>query len=59
MTGRLDRMDGQASTEYLMVLVFFVVVLIVVAIDPPPVQQLITSIKSFFAAYSFAISLTP
>jgi Flp pilus assembly pilin Flp len=49
---------GQASTEYLVVLVFMVVVLIVATLDPSPVAALAAAIKTFFAAYSYAISLT-
>lgn len=50
---------GQASTEYLLVLAFCVVVLIVGTFGPAPVQEVIQAIKDYFAAYSYAISVTP
>jgi Flp pilus assembly pilin Flp len=50
---------GQASTEYVVVLAFCVITLIVLAQDPSPVRQLVEAIKDYFAAYSYAISLTP
>lgn len=50
---------GQASTEYLVVLAFCVIVLIVSALGPAPVVELVQAIKDYFAAYSYAISVTP
>jgi len=58
VTARL-RGRGQASTEYLVVLALCVVVLVVGAVGPSPVMEVIQSIKDFFAAYSYAISVTP
>lgn len=52
-------MRGQASTEYLVVLAFCVVVLVVSAFGPAPVVEVIQAIKDYFAAYSYAISVTP
>ncbi|MFC0253900.1 hypothetical protein [Massilia consociata] len=50
---------GQASTEYLVVLVLCVVVLVASALGASPVQELIQAVKNYFAAYSYAISVTP
>ncbi|HEY3598003.1 MAG TPA: hypothetical protein VGL08_10900 [Paraburkholderia sp.] len=50
------RERGQASAEYLVV-TFVVVVALLGAADIPAVSQLIAAFKSFFSAYSFALSL--
>lgn len=50
---------GQAMTEYLVVAVFCVLALTLIALGPAPVIELLDAIKSFFAAYSYAISVTP
>jgi hypothetical protein len=52
-------MQGQAMTEYLVVAVWCVIVLVVVALGPSPILELVDSIKKFFSAYSYAISITP
>lgn len=49
---------GQASTEYLVVLAFCVLVLVVSAVGPAPVTELLQAIKDYFAAYSYAISVS-
>lgn len=55
--GRHQR--GQAMTEYLAIGVFFIVAIAGVALEPSPIIELLASIKKFFAAYSYAISITP
>lgn len=50
---------GQASTEYLVVLALCVVGLGVAVLGPAPFVELLQSIRDFFAAYSYAISVTP
>lgn len=50
---------GQASTEYLVVLAFCVLVLVASVLGPAPVVELVQAIKDYFAAYSYAISVTP
>lgn len=50
---------GQAGTEYLVVLACCVVALFAAALEPAPIHALLAAIRGFFAAYSFAISLTP
>jgi hypothetical protein len=50
---------GQAATEYLVVLACCVIGLFAAAAEPAPIHALLAAIKGFFAAYSFAISLTP
>ena len=50
---------GQAMTEYVIVIVFCILVLIVgTAGDPSPMDRLITAIKDFYAAFSYAISVS-
>ncbi|MDN4060555.1 hypothetical protein QPK31_20295 [Massilia sp. YIM B02769] len=55
----MKHMQGQASSEYLLVLALCVVVLVMSALGPSPVQEVIQAIKDYFAAYSYAISVTP
>lgn len=50
---------GQAMTEYLVVTIFCVLALTLVVLGPAPVVELADAIKSFFSAYSYAISVTP
>lgn len=52
------RQQGQAMTEYLVVAVFCLLLLVAIALGPSPIQEMITAIKKYFSAYSFAISLT-
>lgn len=55
----LARRAGQASTEYVVVLASTAAVLILSSLgDPSPMQQLIDAIKSFYTAFSYAISLS-
>jgi hypothetical protein len=53
---RLTRERGQASVEYLVVASVFVAALLF-GKDLPPVIELIAAFKSYFGAYSFALSL--
>ncbi len=48
---------GQAAVEYAIVL--GMLVLVVVAVEPSVIQELIDAIKTFFRAFSWAISVTP
>lgn len=50
---------GQASTEYIVVLAFCVMALVLTMLGPAPVLELVQAIKDYFAAYSYAISVTP
>lgn len=53
------RQRGQAMTEYLVVGAFCLMVLVLVSLGPAPILELIASIKKFFSAYSYAISVPP
>ncbi len=53
------RQHGQAMTEYLVIGAFCLLVLVVAIQGPAPILDLIASLKKFFAAYSYAISITP
>lgn len=50
---------GQAMVEYIVVTLAVVVVLLVATAEGSVVMQLNEAIRSFFRAYSFAISITP
>lgn len=54
----LRRARGQAMTEYTIVLLLTVIVLILSADDGGPVQQLLDSIKSAYAAFSYVLSFS-
>jgi len=57
-TTRRSRQIGQAYAEYLVVTAALISILLMAAGDTvAPFTALITSFKSFFSAYSFAISL--
>lgn len=50
---------GQAMTEYLIVLSFTVAVLILSSLGKPsPIDMLMDALKSFYAAFSYAISVS-
>jgi Flp pilus assembly pilin Flp len=51
---------GQAMTEYAVVATLAALVLIWSTLGPPPtpIDQLLTAIKGFYKAFSFAISLS-
>jgi hypothetical protein len=53
---RPPRQYGQASAEYLVVACALVLALLYGA-ELPPVAALIAAFKSYFSAYSFALSL--
>jgi Flp pilus assembly pilin Flp len=50
------RQQGQAMTEYTVVLLFVVVGLILSSIEPSPVQALVDALKSAWTAFSYVIS---
>ena len=50
---------GQAMTEYLVIGAFCLMVLVLVSLGPAPIVELVSAIKKFFSAYSYAISITP
>jgi hypothetical protein len=51
---------GQATTEYAIVLAFTAVILVLSTLgDPSPMQMLADALKSFYSAYSYAISVSP
>ena len=52
------RFGGQAMTEYVIVVAFVAVFLILSSLDPSPIQELLDAIKSFYSAYSYAISIS-
>jgi len=52
------RQSGQAMTEYLVIGAFCIMILVVAALGPSPILEMIDAIKQFFAAYSYAISIT-
>jgi Flp pilus assembly pilin Flp len=52
-----DRARGQAAVEYLVVLGLTTLVIVVATVDPSVLDQLIAAVKSFFKAFSFALSI--
>lgn len=48
---------GQAAVEYTVVLVLVTIVLITIAAEPKAIDELIAAAKSFFKAFSFALSI--
>lgn len=48
---------GQAAVEYLVVLGLTTLVLVVISVDPTAIDELLTAVKSFFKAFSFALSI--
>jgi hypothetical protein len=53
------RQRGQAMTEYLIIGAFCVMAVVVIALGPSPIVELVAAIKTYFSAYSYAISITP
>ncbi len=52
------RCRGQAMTEYIIVVAFTAVILILSSLgDPSPIKMLADAIKSFYKAFSYAISV--
>lgn len=52
------RARGQAITEYAVIVAFCVIVLILATANPSPIKELLDAIKSFYAAYSYVISIS-
>ena len=52
-----SRCRGQAAVEYAVVLALTTIVLIAAVAEPDVIDQLLAAIKSFFKAFSFALSL--
>lgn len=50
---------GQAMVEYIVVTLMVVIVLLAASADGAAVTQLANAVKSFFKAYSFAMSIAP
>jgi Flp pilus assembly pilin Flp len=48
---------GQASLEYMVILALVTIVLIAVTAEPNTIQDLIDAAKSFFKAFSYALSI--
>lgn len=51
-----SRQRGQAMVEYFIV-AFFIVVVGLLLGDPDRIDEIITAIKNFFRAFSYAISI--
>jgi Flp pilus assembly pilin Flp len=56
---RLSSQLGQAAVEYAVVMAMCVIALITVTSDPSVIDELITAMKNFYKAFSYAISVTP
>ncbi|MFT7722008.1 MAG: hypothetical protein QM788_04130 [Roseateles sp.] len=54
---RAGRCGGQAAAEYTVVLALVTLVLVVAATEPAAIDQLVAAVKSFFKAFSFALSM--
>ncbi len=51
--------EGQAMAEYLIVISLTVVILVLISLgDPSPIKMLVDAIKSFYGAFSYAISVS-
>lgn len=50
--------DGQAMTEYTIVLALTVVALVLAALDPSPLDALLDAIRRAYLAFSYAISMS-
>lgn len=53
----IDRGRGQAIAEYMVVLSVVAIGLAIADADPAAVDQLVEAVKSFFKAFSYAISI--
>ena len=51
------RQSGQAAVEYAVVLALTTIVLIAVTVDPTVIDEIITAVKGFFRAFSYALSI--
>jgi len=47
----------QAAVEYLVVLGLTTLVLVAISVDPTAIDELLAAVKSFFKAFSFALSI--
>ncbi len=54
---RMQASRGQAIAEYMVVLAVVAIGLAVADADPAAVDQLIAAVKSFFQAFSYALSI--
>ena len=52
-----NRMHGQAAVEYTVILVLVTIVLVTIAAEPKAIDELIAAAKSFFKAFSYALSI--
>lgn len=52
-----SRCRGQAITEYTVVLMLTTLVLVVAAAEPAVIDQILDAVKSFFKAFSYALSI--
>lgn len=60
MRARLSSQQrGQAAVEYVVVTLLCVIVLLAATGDDPVIDQLKNAVKTYFSAYSFAISVAP
>jgi len=48
---------GQAAVEYIVVLGLTTLVLVAITADPTVIDELLTAVKGFFKAFSFALSI--
>ena len=53
----MKNIRGQAAVEYLVVLGLTTLVLVIAAVDPSVIDELLAAVKSFFKAFSFALSI--
>jgi Flp pilus assembly pilin Flp len=56
---RFESSRGQAAVEYAVVMATCVIALITVTSDPSVIDEIITAMKNFYRAFSYAISVTP
>ena len=48
---------GQAAIEYIVILALVTLVLVAIAAEPKAIDEVIAAVKSFFKAYSYALSI--
>jgi Flp pilus assembly pilin Flp len=56
---QLSSSRGQAAVEYAVVMALCVIALITTTSDPSVIDEIITAMKNFYKAFSYAISVTP
>ncbi|WP_422013401.1 hypothetical protein [Roseateles sp.] len=54
---RPSRCRGQAIAEYTVVLMLTTLVLVVAAAEPAVIDEILDAVKSFFKAFSYALSI--